>query len=96
MSASSTSRVIAPLSTPRFSSPKAISRSTVVMTAWSLGVLEDQADAPRQLVRAGRARVELVHRDAAGEGAAVEVRDEAVERAQQGRLAAARAAEQRG
>jgi len=57
------------------------------------GVLEDQAHPAGEVVWPRRARVELVHGDASGERAPVEVRDQTVQGAQQRRLAAAGAAE---
>ena len=55
-----------------------------------LRVLEDRRDDARQLGRPVRARVQAADLDPAGEAAAVEVRHEARERAQERRLAAAR------
>ena len=60
-----------------------------------LGILEDRRDRPSELGRAGAARVQAGDDDPARERAAVEVRHEPGERAQQRRLAGARGPEQR-
>ena len=60
-----------------------------------LGLLEQRRDRAGELGRARRARVAAADDDAPGETAAVEVRHEPGERAQQRRLARARGAEQR-
>ena len=60
-----------------------------------LRILEDRRDGPGKRGRPRRTRVEAGDDDSAGEAAAVEVRHEPCERAQQGRLSGARWAEQR-
>ena len=78
-----------------FSSPKATSFATRVITIWSSGSWKTEATVPASCGGPRFARVEAGDDDAAGEDAAVEVRDEPGERAQQRRLAGARRAEQR-
>ena len=74
-------------STPRFSSPNATSLPTRFITTWSSGSWKTDATVPASCAGCERAGVEPAHDDAAGERAAVEVRDEPGERTEERRLA---------
>ncbi len=71
-----------------FSRPNATSFATAAITDLILRVLEDRGDVAGERCGRGLARVEPADDDAAREDAAVEVRHEPGERAQQRRLAA--------
>ena len=77
-----------------FSRPNATSLSTRVITTWFSGSWKTDDDDARQLGRAVRPRVEAADLDPAGEAAAVKVRHEPRQRAQERRLAAAGRSEQ--
>ncbi len=77
----------APAGMPALSSPKATSRSTDAEHRLGLGVLEHHGRRAADEGGRGRQRVQAVHHDPAREAAAVEVRHQAAEGAQQGRLA---------
>ena len=94
-SARSTRGQISAGGVPRFSSPKATSFATIVITTWSSGSWKTVAAVPASSDGPGGAGVEAGDDDAAGEAAAVEVRHEPGQRAQQRRLARAGRPEER-
>ena len=79
---------------PMFSRPNATSFATRPKTTWSSGSWKSDGDASRELGRARSPGVAAFDLDPALEAAAVEVRDETGERAQERRLSRARRAEQ--
>ena len=78
-----------------FSSPNATSARHAREHDLVLGILEERRDGSREVGRPRAPRVVAGDLDAAGKAAAVEVRHEPGQRAQQRRLAAAGGAEQR-